>query len=47
VPRPPAWGGFRLRPHAIEFWQGRPHRLHDRVRYRLVAGSWTRERLAP
>jgi pyridoxamine 5'-phosphate oxidase len=47
VPRPPTWGGFRLRPHVIEFWQGRPHRLHDRVRYRLVAGSWTRERLAP
>jgi pyridoxamine 5'-phosphate oxidase len=47
VPRPPTWGGFRLRPQTLEFWQGRPHRLHDRIRYRLVAGAWVRERLGP
>jgi pyridoxamine 5'-phosphate oxidase len=47
VPLPPAWGGFRLVPDAIEFWQGRPDRLHDRLRYRREAGVWTVERLAP
>jgi pyridoxamine 5'-phosphate oxidase len=46
-PRPPHWGGFRLHPQAWEFWQGRRSRLHDRLRYRLEAGSWRRERLAP
>jgi pyridoxamine 5'-phosphate oxidase len=46
-PRPPHWGGFRLRPEAWEFWQGRRSRLHDRLRYRLTDGTWTRERLAP
>jgi pyridoxamine 5'-phosphate oxidase len=46
-PRPPHWGGFRLKPEAWEFWQGRKSRLHDRLRYRLDGGSWTRERLAP
>jgi pyridoxamine 5'-phosphate oxidase len=46
-PRPPHWGGFRLEPEAWEFWQGRKSRLHDRLRYRLEDGSWTRERLAP
>jgi pyridoxamine 5'-phosphate oxidase len=46
-PRPPHWGGFRLRPQAWEFWQGRKSRLHDRLRYRLEAGAWLRERLAP
>ena len=46
-PRPPHWGGFRLRPDAWEFWQGRKSRLHDRLRYRLVEGAWVRERLAP
>jgi pyridoxamine 5'-phosphate oxidase len=46
-PRPPHWGGFRLRPEAWEFWQGRKSRLHDRLRYRLEGGAWTRERLAP
>jgi pyridoxamine 5'-phosphate oxidase len=47
VPRPPHWGGYRLRPDSIEFWQGRPNRLHDRIRYRLAGGSWTVERLSP
>jgi pyridoxamine 5'-phosphate oxidase len=46
-PRPPHWGGYRLVPDRWEFWQGRPSRLHDRLRYRLEAGNWVRERLAP
>jgi pyridoxamine 5'-phosphate oxidase len=46
-PRPTYWGGFRVVPDMIELWQGQPSRLHDRVRYSLVDGSWTRERLAP
>jgi pyridoxamine 5'-phosphate oxidase len=46
-PRPPHWGGFRLVPDRWEFWQGRKSRLHDRLRYRLEAGGWLRERLAP
>lgn len=46
-PRPEHWGGYRLVPDAWEFWQGRPSRLHDRLRYRLVDGEWLRERLAP
>jgi pyridoxamine 5'-phosphate oxidase len=47
VPRPPNWGGFRLKPAVIEFWQGRPNRLHDRIRYRLTATGWIKERLSP
>lgn len=46
-PRPPHWGGFRLKPDQWEFWQGRKSRLHDRLRYRLESGGWVRERLAP
>ncbi|WP_145187736.1 pyridoxamine 5'-phosphate oxidase [Pseudomonas sp. URMO17WK12:I11] len=44
---PEHWGGYRLLPERIEFWQGRPSRLHDRLNYRLVDGQWQRERLAP
>jgi len=48
VPRPPFWGGFRVTPSAIEFWQGRESRLHDRLRFRRgVDGGWLLQRLAP
>lgn len=49
VARPPYWGGFRIVPDTVEFWQGRPGRLHDRLRYRRAdaSGRWQVERLAP
>jgi pyridoxamine 5'-phosphate oxidase len=48
VPLPPYWGGFRVTPPSFEFWQGRPSRLHDRLRYSLLAGgAWQIERLSP
>jgi pyridoxamine 5'-phosphate oxidase len=52
VPRPPGWGGYVVVPRTLELWQGRPNRLHDRLRYTRVSGSggsasWTTERLAP
>jgi pyridoxamine 5'-phosphate oxidase len=48
IPLPPHWGGFRVRPEMMEFWQGRANRLHDRFRYRREpGGAWTIERLAP
>ena len=48
IPRPPHWGGYRVIPATIEFWQGQPNRLHDRLRYRRLAGdTWCLERLAP
>lgn len=46
-PRPGHWGGYRLLPERIEFWQGRSSRLHDRIDYRLTAEGWLRQRLAP
>ncbi len=48
VPRPTHWGGYRLMPDRVEFWQGRPSRMHDRLRYGLKpSGGWSIERLAP
>ena len=48
VPRPESWGGFEVTPHRIEFWQGRPSRLHDRVLYLLQEdGNWSLTRIAP
>ena len=47
IPVPPFWGGFRIHPDVVEFWQGRPDRLHDRIRMRLVDGAWSAQRLQP
>ncbi|MBV9691340.1 MAG: pyridoxamine 5'-phosphate oxidase [Ktedonobacteraceae bacterium] len=47
IARPAYWGGSRLNPSSLEFWQGRPNRLHDRLRYRLTDGGWLIERLSP
>lgn len=47
VPTPPHWGGYRVIPDEVEFWQGQLNRLHDRIRYRVSGGSWIRERLYP
>ena len=47
VPRPPHWGGYVVIPERVEFWQGRPSRLHDRIQYRLQHHEWLKERLAP
>jgi pyridoxamine 5'-phosphate oxidase len=47
VPRPPHWGGWRIVPHTVEFWQGRPNRLHDRLRYVLAGDGWELIRLSP
>lgn len=47
IPRPEHWGGYRLKPEVFEFWQGRPDRLHDRIRYRWDYDSWVKERLSP
>ncbi|MBK8496515.1 MAG: hypothetical protein IPL50_17060 [Chitinophagaceae bacterium] len=48
ISRPPHWGGYVVIPEVIEFWQGRPSRLHDRIQYsKMAAGSWKVERLAP
>jgi len=47
IPKPAHWGGYIVKPTAIEFWQGRPNRLHDRIRYDFVNGKWQTNRLAP
>lgn len=48
IPKPPHWGGYRIKPSKIEFWQGRPSRMHDRMLYTLqTGGNWKIERLAP
>lgn len=47
IPKPPNWGGYVVRPTEVEFWQGRPNRLHDRLRFRRDDDGWTLERLAP
>jgi pyridoxamine 5'-phosphate oxidase len=47
IPRPPHWGGYRVRPTRIEFWQGRSSRLHDRILYEQVHENWQISRLAP
>ena len=47
IPRPDFWGGFRVIPNLIEFWQGRPSRLHDRLVYKLIDGNWVINRLSP
>jgi pyridoxamine 5'-phosphate oxidase len=47
VPLPPGWGGYVVRPSTVELWQGRPSRMHDRLRYRTTASGWVLERLSP
>ena len=48
IPKPPHWGGYNVKPVIIEFWQGRPSRLHDRIQYSIQeGGNWKIERLAP
>ena len=47
IPRPSWWGGYRIIPSEFEFWQGRPSRLHDRLRYQREQTGWRRDRLAP
>ena len=47
VPRPPHWGGYRVIPEEMEFWQGRPNRLHDRICFQRKGGAWERRRLQP
>ena len=46
-PRPPRWGGYRIRPEAVELWEEGADRLHDRLRYQVKSGNWSMERLSP
>jgi pyridoxamine 5'-phosphate oxidase len=46
-PRPPRWGGYRIRPEVVEMWEEGADRLHDRLRYQVRSGSWRIERLSP
>ena len=47
IPKPPHWGGYLLKPENVEFWQGRPNRLHDRILYSMTNGNWSIDRLSP
>jgi pyridoxamine 5'-phosphate oxidase len=47
VPMPDYWGGYLVKPESIEFWQGRPSRLHDRIRFTKKGNTWTIERISP
>jgi len=47
IPKPPNWGGYKVKPNLVEFWQGRRSRLHDRLRFSLVDGQWILERVSP
>jgi pyridoxamine 5'-phosphate oxidase len=47
IPRPPFWGGYRVLPEVFEFWQGRPSRLHDRIRFTRKLTGWSKDRLSP
>ena len=47
VPMPDYWGGYLVKPQSIEFWQGRPSRLHDRIRFTKKGNTWTIERISP
>ena len=47
IAKPPHWGGYRVKPFRMEFWQGRPNRMHDRIQYTMSGENWTIERLAP
>lgn len=47
IPLPDHWGGYAVQPHLIEFWQGRPNRMHDRIEYQFINNVWTKNRLAP
>ena len=47
IPKPPHWGGYRVKPFKVEFWQGRPSRMHDQIQYTLAENKWNIERLTP
>jgi pyridoxamine 5'-phosphate oxidase len=47
IERPPHWGGYLILPHSVEFWQGQPNRLHDRIQFIRQGKEWSKQRLAP